>query len=160
MLTLKGFNGKSFGLNTPRITNAKTITVTVPQTKARIEAVAAAKYAGQFFHAMGGSHLNSDDYFKSRVFLQRKERIKELQKEKEDLVNRTSVQYQKDTLLCRNGNDLTQETANSFNIQEIKVLVRWKLNKVQFGNKQALIDMYLELLIPPKIIPWYDEKEQ
>ena len=82
MLTLKGFNGKEFGLNSPRITNAKTITVTVPQTKARIEAVDAAKYAGQLFHATGGSHLNSDYYFKSRVFLQRKEQIKELEKEK------------------------------------------------------------------------------
>ena len=28
------------------------------------------------------------------------------------------------------------------------------------GNKQALIDMYLELPNPPKAIPWSDEKEQ
>ena len=46
--------------------------------KARIDALANAKAAGQLFHATGGSHLNSDDYFKSRVFLQRKAHIKEL----------------------------------------------------------------------------------
>ena len=58
------------------------------------------------------------------------------------------------------GNDLTQETETSFNDAEIIVLVRWKLNKVPPGNKQALIDMYLELPNPPEIIPWSDEKEQ
>ena len=143
MLTLKVFNGKEFGLNTPRITKAKTITVTVPQTKVRIEAVDAAKYAGQFFHAMGGSHLNSDDYFKSRVFLQRKERIKELMKDKEDVVNRTNAKCQKDKLLRTKGSDLIRETATSFNVAEIKLLVRWKLNDVPPGNTQELIDMYL-----------------
>ena len=132
----------------------------MPQKKARIEAIAAAKAAGQFFHAMGGSHLNSDDYFKSRVLLQRKERIKDLEKDKEDVDNRNNVQCQKDTLLRTKGNDLTRKTATSFNVAEIKVPVRWKLNKVTPGNKQALIDMYSELPNPPKIIPWSDEKEQ
>ena len=63
-------------------------------------------------------------------------------------------------LLRTKGNDLTRETATIFNVAEIKVLARWKLNKVPPGNKQALIDMYLELPNPPKIIPWSDEKEQ
>ena len=143
MLNLKGFDGKEFRLNAPRISKAKTTTVNVPQTKARIESIAAAKAAGQFFHATGGSHLNSDDYFKSWVLLQRKDKIKELEKEKEDAVNRTNVQCQKDTLLLTKVNDLTRETATSFNVAEIKLLVRWKLNEVPPGNKQALIDMYL-----------------
>ena len=64
-IDLNGFDGKEFRLNAPRITKANTTTVTVPQTKALIEAIAAAKAAGQFFNATGGSHLNSDDYFKS-----------------------------------------------------------------------------------------------
>ena len=64
----------------------------MPQTNAHIEAIAVAKYAGKFFHATGGSHLNSDDYFKSQVLLQHKERIKELEKDKEYIVNRTNVQ--------------------------------------------------------------------
>ena len=38
--------------------------------------------------------------------------------------------------------------------------MRRKLNKVPPGNKQALIDMYLELPNPPEIIPWSDEREQ
>ena len=92
------------------------------------------------------------------MLLQHKEQIKELEKEKEDVVNRNNVQCKKGTLLRTKGNDLTQETATSFNVAEIKVLVRWKLNKVPPGNKQALIDMYLELPNPPNIIPWSDEK--
>ena len=36
----------------------------------------------------------------------------------------------------------------------------WKLNKFPPGNKQALIDMYLELPNTPQNIPWSDEKEQ
>ena len=62
--------------------------------------------------------------------------IKELEKEKEEAVNRTNVQCQKDTLLRTKGNDLTRETATSFNVAEIKVLVRWKLNKVPPGNNK------------------------
>ena len=65
----------------------------MPQTKVHIEAIAAAKAAGQFFHATGGSHLNYDDYFKSRVLIQRKEQIKELEKEKEDVFNITEYKY-------------------------------------------------------------------
>ena len=65
MLTLKGFDGKEFRLKAPRITKLKTTTVTVPHTKARIEAISTDKSARKFFHAMGGSYLNSDDYFKS-----------------------------------------------------------------------------------------------
>ena len=86
------------------------------QTKARIEAIAAAKSAGRFFHATGGSHLNSYDYFKSRVLLQRKEQIKKLEKEKEDVVNRNNVQCQKYTLLRTKVNYLTRDTATSFNV--------------------------------------------
>ena len=58
------------------------------------------------------------------------------------------------------SNDLTRQTATIFNVAEIKVLLRWKLNKVPPRNKQALIDMYLELPNTPRIIPWHDEKEQ
>ena len=92
------------------------------------------------------------------MLLQPKERIKELEKDKEDVVNRTNVQYQKYALLPRKDNDLTRGTATSFNVAEIKLLVRWKLNKVPPGNKQALIDIYLELPNRPKIILWSDEK--
>ena len=107
----------------------------MPHTKAHIESIAAAKDAGQLFHATGGSHLNSDDCFKSRVLLQQKERTKELEKEKEDLVNRTNVQCQEDTLLSTKYNYLNRETVTSFNVAESKVLVRWKINRVPPGNK-------------------------
>ena len=70
----------------------------------------------------------------------------------------TNLQCQKDTLLRTKGNDLNQETATSLNVAEIKVSVRWKLNKVPPGSKQALIVMYLELPNPPEIIPWSYEK--
>ena len=129
MLTLKGFGGKEFRLNEPRITKAKTTTITVTRTKVWIEAIAAAKAAGRFFHATGGSYLNSDGYLKVRLLLQLKEHIKELDKDKEDVVNITNAQFQKDTLLRTKGNDLTQDTATSFNVAEIKLLVRSKLNK-------------------------------
>ena len=138
----------------------KTTTVTVPRKKACIEAIAADKAAGQFFHAMGVSYLNSGDYFKSQVLLQRKDLIKELEKEKEVLVNRNNIQFQKYTLLRTKVNDLTRDTATSFNVVEIKVLVSCKLNKVPPGNKQALIDIYLELPNPPEIFQCSDEKEQ
>ena len=88
----------------------------MPQTKVRIESIAAGKSAGRLFHEMLGSYLNSDGYLKGRVLLQLKENIKELDKDKEDVVNRTNVQCQKDTLLRTKGNYLTRETATSFNV--------------------------------------------
>ena len=109
------------------------------QTKAPIEAIALSKASGQLYHSTGDSNLNSDDYFKIWLLLQHKQRIKELEKEKEDVFNRTNVQCQIYTLLCKKSNDVTQEIS----FAEIKVLVRWKLNKVPPGDKQALIDMYL-----------------
>ena len=42
MLNLKGFDGKEFRLNAPRISKANTTTINVPQTKARIEDIATA----------------------------------------------------------------------------------------------------------------------
>ena len=92
------------------------------------------------------------------MLLQHKEQLKELDKEKEDVINRTNVQCQKDTLLRTKDNSLTRETATSFNVIKIKVLVRWKLKKMPPVNKLALIDMYLELPNHPKIIPRSDEK--
>ena len=96
----------------------------MPQIKACIEAIAVSKDVGQLFYSTGGSHLNSDDHFKSRVLLQRKDLIKELEKDKEDAFNRNNVQCKKDTLLSTKGNYLTRETETSFNVVEIEVLVR------------------------------------
>ena len=75
---LKRLRWQIISINAPRITKSKTATVTVHQKKACIEAIAVAKSTGRSFHATGGSYINSDDYFKSRVLLQRKDQIKEL----------------------------------------------------------------------------------
>ena len=87
------------------------------------------------------------------MLLQRIDKIKEQEKEKEDVFKRTNIQCQKDTLLHTKVNNLTQETATSFNVAEIKLLVRWELSKVTPGNEQALIGMYLEMKNPTELIP-------
>ena len=70
------------------------------------------------------------------------------------------VQYQRETLFRLEGNDLTIETSSIFLVTEIKVLLKWKMDKVPPGNKHALIGMYLQLPSPLEDIPWLDKKER
>ena len=83
ILTSKGFDGDLLRLDATRFVIKKNVAVTWPQTLEQVKAVANAKIAGQFFHVTGGNRLNSDEYFKSRAFIDNQERIKDLVKDKE-----------------------------------------------------------------------------
>ena len=74
-------------------------------------------------------------------------------------MTRISAQSQQDSLLYTKGKDLTLENASDVIVAQIKVFLKWKLNKVPPGNRQALIQMYLDAPSPPEVIPWSNEKE-
>jgi acetoin utilization deacetylase AcuC-like enzyme len=62
-LTSLGFGGSHLRINAPR--EAKRKPLTEAHSKERVKQLQSAKTAGQIFHATGGTHINSDDFFRS-----------------------------------------------------------------------------------------------
>ena len=111
------------------------------------------------FHATGGEHLNSDDYFKSRALIKRRICIKELEKEKEEIEERMNRANERDLLIQEKGKNLTQETKKDFKLPEIKILLKWKVSKIPPGNKAALIQLYFDTPDPEEIMAWSKMQE-
>jgi len=91
------------------------------------------------FHVTGGQHLNSDDFFKIRALLERRLRIKELQDEKKAIAERISIRNEENIILRRIGKKLTEETKKDFKVTDIKVLLKWKLEKKPIGHIKSLL---------------------
>jgi len=127
VLISKDYDGNHFKIQAPRVVMPKPLTTTKPQTFERVKAIADAKAVNQMFHAAGGKHLNSDDFFKSRALLERILRIKELQDEKNAIDERIIIRNEKDIILRRIGKELTEETKKDFEVTDIKILLKWKL---------------------------------
>ena len=159
ILNSKGFDRYQLKLDAPRVLRQKTLLVTRPQTKERLDALIEAKGAGGMFHATGGQHLNSDDYFKSRTLIKRRIEIVDMEKMKKEIEDQVRVVNEKDLLLTSKSADLTQGTKSSFTIAEIKVLIKWKVRKVPPGNKQSLVDIYCNSPDPEEVVPWSEEQE-
>ena len=58
------------------------ISFTRQQTKEHLDALIEAKGAGGVFHATGGEHMNSNDYFKSRTLIKTCKQITDMEKMK------------------------------------------------------------------------------
>jgi len=139
VLTSKGYDGSQFKIHAPRLVKSKTLATTKPQNFEWVKEIADSKAAGQMFYTTGGQHLNSDDFFKSRALLDRRLHIKELQYEKNAIAERISIRNDKDALLRRIGKELTEETKKDFKVTDIKVLLKWELEKNPTGNRQSLL---------------------
>ena len=152
-LSNKGFDGDQLRLEAPKIKKVITKPVTRPQSAARIQAIASAKAAGQMFHATGGEHLNSDDYFKSRALIERTSTIKQIETDKQLRLEHAALLEEKNKLIAEKGCDLTVATAPSFITTEIKTLLKWKIGKKPNSAKATLVQMYVDAP-NPSIVPW------
>ena len=159
ILNSKGFDGYQLKLNAPLVVKKKTLVVTRPQTKERLDAIIEAKGAGGMFHATGGEHLNSDDYFKSRTLIKRRSQITDMEKSKKEIEDQVHVANERDRLIISKNTDLTEATKSSFTVHEIKALLKWKVRKVPPGNKRSLVTLYCTLPDPEKVVPWSEEQE-
>jgi hypothetical protein len=84
-LNANGYEGSLLLLKAP--TRNTFVAVMEPQSNAaRVLAIKAAKTAEQMFHATGGRHLNSDEFFKARALTEREASTKELLTRKKKLV--------------------------------------------------------------------------
>ena len=141
ILTSKGLDGSQFRLDAPRVLKTNTQVVTRPQSQERIKAIAKAKGSGQLFHATGGEHISSNDFFKSRALIEKSAQIKKMEEEKSQFEALKQIENDKVSLFQRKG-EITEANKQSFLVPEIKMLLKWKQCKNLIGNKNALLERY------------------
>jgi len=86
-------------------------------------------------------------------------RIKDLQDEKSVIAERIIIRNEKDVVVCRIGKELTEETKKDFKVTDIKVLLKWKLEKNTTENRQYLLTQYFDAPDPSHVFPWYNVQE-
>jgi len=86
-------------------------------------------------------------------------RIKDLQDEKSVIAERIIIRNEKDVVVCRIGKELTEETKKDFKVTDIKVLLKWKLEKNTTENRQYLLTQYFDAPDPSHVFPWYSVQE-
>ena len=80
VLDSNGYDGSKLRKDAPK---RKThVAVTQEHSAERVLAIKKAKTAGQMFYATGGSHVNSDSFFRARALASRSHEIKELEEKK------------------------------------------------------------------------------
>jgi hypothetical protein len=157
VLASHGFDANSLRKTAPR--RYKPIAVAAPHSMERVVAIKNAKTAGQLFFATGGSHINSDEFFKARELKRRDEEIAKM----EDAKKKRGEYCQKQraaVMLIRNKGELTQETAKQFTIPEVKMLLHWKKVKAEGSKKRDLVDAYIEAPKPKIQKVWCRSEEQ
>ena len=59
----------------------------------------------------------------------------------------------------RIGKELTEETKKDFKVTDIKVLLKWELEKNPTGNRQSLLMQYFDVPDPYHVLSWYNAQE-
>jgi len=157
ILTASGFMGAALSKGTPRSQKTPPV-VTVPQSRERIVAIKDAKAPGQMFHATGGQHLNSNEFFQAREHFKRLEEAKGIRDKKKNRLLLQETEKKTRQLLSEKG-PLTQETYKSYNKPDIKLLCKWKQVKVKADMKDVMLNLYSSAPEPPLAKPWSEEEE-
>jgi hypothetical protein len=156
LLTANGYDGSQLRKEAP--TRSVLVAVTEANSRERVLAIKAAKTAGQLFHATGGRHLNSDDFFRARALAERDCAIKEVEQRKKALLKAVELENNARHLLTRKGN-LVPENERNFNVADLKLLLKWKKVKASSFKKADLVMAYYNNPSPPNVQPWSDEDE-
>ncbi len=158
-LTGRGYYGNALQKDAPRVEKTAAA-LTVRHSKARIEAIRKAKGAGQLFHATGGTHLNSNEFFKAKALETRLEQARVLEEQKNKRTEALIVEEKARDLLSSKG-DLSLQNKSCYKVKDIKILLKWKGLKIQKGQakKEYIIALYLTKPPPPPTVPWSDAEE-
>ena len=142
-LTTLGFGGSHLRTKAPREVRRKPLTEA--HSKERVKLLQSAKTAGQIFHATGGTHINSDDFFRSRAMKDREAEIKKLEALKKSIQTETkqSDAYIK---IIREKGIPNRQNVKEFSKDELMTLVRsrcgGKIPK-DAKNKPTLLEAFL-----------------
>jgi hypothetical protein len=156
ILTANGFAGDFLRMAAPK--RKKVVAVSQPNTLERQEALRNASSAGKTFHATGGGHLNSDDYFKAAELKARANKLKAMEEVKKEREKYCKDQWAALRLIKAKG-ELTWDTVSRFTIFEIKILLKWKKVKATGTKKRDLVEAYTDAP-KPIIQPMWKRSEQ
>lgn len=110
---------RSCALMHPNIQQDNNLNSHIQKKESRLEALQKAKTAGQHFFATGGSHLNTDDFFRARALTERQERVEQLEAEKKELLAMKNKCLDCLRILQTKG-EWTFATSSSFTVDEEK----------------------------------------
>jgi hypothetical protein len=148
LLSANGFDGNQLRKQAPR--RETYVAVTEPHSKERVNAIKAAKTAGQMFYATGGKHLNSDEFFVASELKKRDAEIKAMEDVKAKRAKYCKEQKEA-VLMIRKKGELTVATEKEFTVAQIKTLLHWKKAKQPSSTKKRdLVNTYLDT-VKPKI---------
>jgi DNA-binding transcriptional MerR regulator len=156
-LANNGYDGKPLQKQAPK--RVTSVAVTEPLSQERIEAIKQAKTAGQLFHATGGRHLNSDEFFKARELKRREEEVAKMEEAKKNRGKYCTDQRDAVLMLRRKG-ELTYMTEKEFTLAEIKTLLKWKKVKAVSSKKRDMVDAYIAAPKPKIQKVWCNSEEQ
>jgi len=117
LLTARGYAGKFLKVDLKTVEVQRS--VTVPNSKARQEAIALAKHQGNRFHATKGRHLYSNDIFINMEL--KKRRGERLFVEKDKSLRLAAENVEKDALMILEGADA--EEGKKLKVNHIRVLL-------------------------------------
>jgi hypothetical protein len=146
-----GFDGSKLRIEAPK--RKLIVAVSKPNTLQRQQAMKKASSAGATFHATGGGHLNSDDYFKAAELKARENQIKAMEEVKKERERYCQDQWAALRLIKAKG-ELTYNTEKNFTLTEIKILLKWKRIKATGTKKRDLIQAYRDAPKPPIQVIW------
>jgi hypothetical protein len=144
-LSANGYNGSKLCLKA--LKRKAVVVVSKPNTLQPNQVMKKMASAGATFHATGGGHLNSDDFFKAaelKAWENQLKATKEIKKEREKY-----CQDQWALHLIKAKGELTCDTVSRFTMAKIKIMLKWKKVKTTGTKKQDLVEAYTEA---PKLI--------
>ncbi len=132
--------------------HATKVAVTVPHSKERLEALAAASTHGAFFAATGGEHFTADDVFKQAELVKRKEKIAQMERDKK-LRESMIPLVEKAEAILREGRSIDNLRGN-----ELTILLRWhQVPKAAEGKLEIKRKKWQEILDSGKTSKIYNK---
>jgi hypothetical protein len=156
LLTANGFNGSLLRKEAP--TRSTFVAVTEPVSDDRVQAIKAAKTAGQLYYATGGRHLNCDEFFKANGLQKRDVALKTMETRKKNLEKAAALEDTVQIILATKGN-VVPENEKNFTVPELKSLLKWKNVQPASNKKADLIAAYYNNPSPPNVERWTDHDE-
>ena len=138
--------------------------ITQPHTQERIELLAAAHTHGAKFTATGGSHLTTDDFFKSIEIPKRKKEIREMETDKENRILKAKIEEEAREVLAL---AIPLESPRVWHVPMLNKILLWHgnaakdLSKMGKEAKFALVRGIIENnTAPPAYEKWAPADEE
>lgn len=161
MLTANGYDGSQLRLFAPR--RSIFVDVTAPQSGERVQALKDCKTAGQHFHIAGGSHHNTDAFFRAEALKEKVQAIKEMEDAKAKRPELSKFQ-QWAVNTIRKSREPSFAKQKSFNATDLKDLLEWKIGKrscEEDGStkKEDLLQAVMNIPKPKIYVKWTPSEE-